>query len=187
MDTEIVHTTKSSKLPGQDRTTFDTEKAERQEKIIVIGFSKYLDFGVAFPTKMFEATLHRYLTKNGFFNEKNFKGKRAKGGTHLTPTHTHKAFYEFGARTTSIIRPKCHPDVNWHKITRDFNFSLNKSDKIVSLWLSQDYFDKCLRSKETLELTLKVVHYEIESKWNWRLDTKLRLRERVSDYTRVIL
>ena len=169
-------------LPGQDATILDPMVPEKQMKITIVAFRKHVDFGTGFPTQRFEALLHNYLTKNKFFNEKNNKSKRAKGGSHLSATHTHKIFYEHGARTTVLIRPKVHPDVNFHAIARDFNYALDREEKIVTFWLSQAEFDKMTRDRNYLKLGLRVLHYEIEARWNWRACKDYKLKKTIADY-----
>ena len=168
-----------SKLPGQLETIFDPALKPKQMKIIIIGFRKYDRIFDEFPAPFFEGKLHKFLTKNNFFNEKNFKGKRSKGATHLTTTHTHRAFYSTNARITCIIRPVMHPSVNLHTIGRSFNKFI-KDDRIMTVWLSQDDFDENIRSRTLLTLTLKAMNYECEGMWN--RTRGLRLRNTVKDY-----
>ena len=172
------------KWPGQKRTTFDPAEEEKQLKIYIICFRKHADFGAGFPTRKFECNINKYLNEKKFFNAKNNKNKRAKGGTHLTTTHTHKNFYEFGARSTFIIRPKGLEAVNWHTIQRDYNLTIPADARIMTLWLTQRHFERMIASKSYFKLTLKVLNYETEAAWNFK--PGMKVRDRVSDYSDVI-
>ena len=174
-----------SLLPEQQDTYFDPELKEVQSKINIIAFTKYGNLDDGFPIKKFEDELQKYLTLGKFFNKRNFKSK-AKGGTHLTTTHTHKGFYAYGARTTAIIRPKAHPSTNWHTIQRDFNMGVEDMH-IMTLWLTQNEFDRCTREKKHMKLTLKVLDYETEAFWNRRPSKKCKMRNTVTEYTDVMV
>ena len=172
-------------LPFQNTDSKYPFSTEIQTKITIFGFTKYKDFGSTFPNSDFETLLQKFLIRYNFFNRRNMKGKRTKGGVHFTATQVNRHFYSNGAAYAAIIRPKVKPDTNWHTIARFFNQEFLQKTHIMSLWINDQTMDELCINQKLRELTLKVLNYECERFWN--KETHLPLRETVTEYTDVMV
>ena len=132
-------------------------------KIFIVGFQRFTNYPIAFPTSRLRQEVHKFTEEYHFFNPKT---KKPEGHLNNIEIATDKTLAAYGARTVLVIRPRVREETNPHTIQQCFNEKIHHLG-LMTIWMTEKDLEFYKYSHDRLGPGMQFVIRVMIFEYNW--------------------